>query len=122
MATAQLRYGATTTREYTALADQKAGDVVILADNRIGVIVHDVLSGALGAVFVDGIFDITSPTAATSAAGLAAYVDIDVTNSIIAAASKATGDVLAGIMYAAKTSGQLVATVDLNAALGTVSA
>lgn len=115
------RYGARSTRDYLAGADLSCGDVVILSDNRVGVIVRDVLNGVVGEVYIDGVFDITCATGTTSAVGLDAYLDIDASNVVIAAASKATGDVRAGVLLAAKVSGQLVATIDLNAAAGTVS-
>jgi predicted RecA/RadA family phage recombinase len=118
---ATLRYGATLPRDHTPSGALSAGDVVILDDNRIGVAVTDIEAGRLGAVYIDGVFDITCATGTTSAIGLDAYIDISANNVVIPAASKATGDVRAGTFLAAKVSGPVVATIDLNAAAGTVS-
>jgi len=120
MASATHRYGARTTRDYTPSgADKVAGDVVILSDNRVGVVVADVADGVQGAVYIDGVFDITSASGTTFSAGAAVSLDVSADNVIVS--TTAAGDVLAGVALAAKTSGQLVATVDLNARVGTVA-
>ncbi len=120
MAQATLKYGAKSTRDYTAGSATDAGAVVVLADNRIGVVVSALEASQQGEVYIDGVFDIASASATTITAGEAVYIDDSDSDKVIPTGSKATGDTLLGTALVAKTSGQLVATVDLNARVGTV--
>ena len=123
MATATLRYGATRKRDYTPSgADKVAGDVVILDDNRVGIVVAAVADGELGAVYIDGVFAIASASATEITIGHAVYLDVSDSNNVIPTGSKAAGDILLGTALAAKAADELTALVDLNARVGTVHA
>lgn len=120
-AQATLRYGATQSREYTASGAKAAGLVVVLDDNRLAVLAHALADGETGAAYIDGVYDIDSATGTTISAGEACYIDTSDSDNVIPTGSKATGDTLAGTALVAKTSGQLVATIDLNAKVGTIA-
>jgi predicted RecA/RadA family phage recombinase len=115
MPSAKYRYGAGEKREYTPASAKTAGDVVVLDDGRIGVVCQSVEADRLGEVFIDGVFDVGSASATTASAGDDAYLDVSDSNNAIPDSARAAGDVPLGTVLAAKTSGQTVLTVDLNA-------
>jgi predicted RecA/RadA family phage recombinase len=102
-----------------------SGEVLKLADNRVGIVtglnLGGVVSGDPIAVAIEGPVRLPCASGVTFSAGARAYWSIS-GNTVVVVGSAATGDPDLGPVIRAKTSGQLTVDVDLNAAAGTVKA
>lgn len=103
-------------QDYTPGSAVSAGEIVELPDGRAGVVKTDLAASAKGAVYTTGILDVLAATGTLFTAGDPVYWDISA--SLAVDAPGAEGDLYIGTAVAAKTSGQLVVRVDLNAASG----
>lgn len=97
----------------TAGADVNAGDVVPLADGRVGIVagVEAVPNGGDMALYINGVFEVVSASATTITASAPVYWD-DTNN--VAVATPGDTCYYMGRAHAAKTNGQTSVTVDLN--------
>ncbi len=77
--------------DYTPTADTTAGTVIVQGE-LVGITKHDIKALALGAISVEGVFDIAKDPTATITAGAKVYWDA--TNS--QAVTTATGNKLLG--------------------------
>ncbi|TWU39327.1 DUF2190 family protein [Novipirellula artificiosorum] len=77
--------------DYTPTEDTPAGTVVVQGD-LVGITKHDIKANVLGAVSVEGVFDVVKDSAAAIGAGTKLYWDS--TNSQVA--TTATGNKLLG--------------------------
>ncbi|HBF33131.1 TPA: hypothetical protein DDW35_01080 [Candidatus Sumerlaeota bacterium] len=107
-------------RKITATSDMTSGQVVQLAEGRVG-IVQGLNSGALVtgesvALATQGVFDINAASATTFSAGDEVFWDSSASAAVPASVSlDASADFYLGVATAAKTSGQTTVKVDLNA-------
>ena len=97
------------TIDFTAAADTPAGTLVVVGTVAC-VSLNNVASGAKGVGHCAGVWELPAVSAATAAQGAAAYVTSggNVTGT-------ATDNTLIGKFWEAKTNGQTVAQVKLNA-------
>jgi predicted RecA/RadA family phage recombinase len=97
--------------DYTAAAAITSGEILALDDGRVGVAVNDMVSGDLGAVMPDGVFDVASASATTFSAGGNVFWD----KSASAAVPYADADdIYIGKALVAKVATELLVRVDLN--------
>jgi len=101
-------------QDHTPAGAVSAGEIIQLEDARAAVVKTDLAASAKGAVYTTGIFDVLSASATTFAIGDPVYWDITASLAI-PPDETAAGDLYLGTAVAAKTSGQLVVRVDLNA-------
>ena len=95
------------TIDYTANAAIAAGDVVSLG-SRIGVAAGDIPAGAVGALAVEGVFEIDKTESLAIAVGDAVYF-----NAASKKATKTNSDVPAGWAVAAATAADTVVRVKI---------
>lgn len=95
------------TIDYTAAAAIAAGDVVSLG-SRIGVAAGDIPAGAVGALSVEGVFEIDKTASLAIAVGDAVYFNAASKN-----VTKTNSDVPAGWAVAAATAADTVVRVKI---------
>ena len=86
--------------DYTPGADTPAGSVVVQGD-LVGVVKHDIPANKLGAISVEGVFDIDKDSATVVAAGDKVYWDAVASKAVITA----TGNKLLGKAVSAAGNG-----------------
>ena len=106
--------------DHTPSSALSAGEVIALDDDRAAIAVADIAADALGSVYTEGVFDVTTASATEFAAGDEVYWDVSADLAILAA-SAATGDIRMGPALAASGSGETTVRVDLNAPAGTLA-
>lgn len=104
-------------QDYTASGTVAAGEILQLDDGRAAVAKVDMVSGDKAAVYTEGIFDVTSGSSTVISIGAPVYWDTSA-SAAVAETSAGEDDFCIGTAVAAKTSGQLVVRVDLNAGVG----
>ena len=95
--------------DYTPAGDVAAGDVVVQGD-LVGITKRDITAGQLGALAVQGVFDVVKDAGVTIAAGAKVYWDA--TNSF--AVTTASGNKLMGKCVLAAASAETSVRVRLN--------
>lgn len=78
--------------DHTAGSTITSGDVVVIG-NIIGVALEDIVSGEVGPVQIEGVFDLPKVDAAVIAAGEALVYDVSASKFDDGSATPATGDV-----------------------------
>jgi predicted RecA/RadA family phage recombinase len=92
--------------DYTPDADVAAGAVVVLGD-LVGVAKHDIKANQLGALAIEGVFDMVKASATVITLGASVYWDA--TNSVVV--TTATGNKYLGRAILAAASGETVVRV-----------
>ena len=117
------RYGPVAEQQLVASGALASGEIIMLADKRAAWVLglQAKASGDVYAVGTTGIGEAVCASAVTFSAGDAVHWDISA-NTAIAVGDVAVGDFYLGTAVKAKTDGQLVVTVDVNAVAGTVEA
>jgi predicted RecA/RadA family phage recombinase len=102
--------------DYTPAAAVTAGLVLLHPTGRAAVVLASLAANQLGAVAVEGIFDLNSASATLFAEGEGVWWDD--TNNLAVVAGTSTASFYVGRAITAKISGQLAVRVDLNAHSG----
>lgn len=109
------------TLDYTAGADISSGSVVVMGQ-LIGVALTDIASGAVGALAVDGVFEVPKVAGAVIGAGESVIYDVSASAFDDNQATSASGDVSgACVAVEAAGNGETTVKVKLNVGLGTVA-
>lgn len=89
-----------------------AGDVIDLGSGLVGIADRDIAASDLGAVAIEGVFDLTKEAGGGVTFAVGAVVDWDDTNNTSVAAT--TGDFAAGKAVAAAADGDSTVRVKIN--------
>jgi len=107
--------------DYTAGADISSGDVVAVG-NLVGVAITDIANGEVGAVAIEGVFELPKVSAAVIGAGETVNWDASAGEFDDNAATPATGDLTGGcVAVAAAGNGDTTVKVKINVGTNTVN-
>lgn len=107
--------------DYTAGADISSGDVVVVG-NLVGVAITDIANGEVGAVGIDGVWELPKVSAAVIAAGETVNYDVSAGEFDDNAATAATGDLTGGcVAVEAAGNGDTTVKVKINVGANTVN-